>query len=250
MSVTEMPSSGTATRLQPSTSDGPLVEFAELVRVLQDLPSLAEVLEHAVAGAARLVGPAKHVTVSVIDHRAQRTTVATSAVAREIDEAQFARGDGPGVCAMEQGTAVRSDNGCAANRWPQLGSVLKEAGVDNVLSLPLSATDGTFGSLSLFGAPGAAFGTPDVAGAEAWAAIVALSLLPHRRASQWQEALDSRDVIGQAKGILMERFRISADAAFAMLVEASQTRNRKLRDIAATITETGQDLTAVPRRRS
>jgi AmiR/NasT family two-component response regulator len=59
-------------------------------------------------------------------------------------------------------------------------------------------------------------------------------------------ALDSRDLIGQAKGVLMERYRITADTAFGILVRASQDTHRKVRDVAALVTETGETPHPVP----
>jgi AmiR/NasT family two-component response regulator len=58
---------------------------------------------------------------------------------------------------------------------------------------------------------------------------------------QLNQALESRDVIGQAKGILMERNRVTADEAFDMLRRASQQVNRKLRDLAEDIASTGEE---------
>lgn len=217
-------------------------DIAELVSALPHLEHQNDVLEHAVSGAARLVAGARHVTISVADHQSLRTIVATSPAARQIDEAQYAAGAGPCLSAVAQGSLVLDDE-TAARRWPHLQPAFAAAGVSGALSLPLIAPDGTFGALSLFAASGSRFGSRDVVGAEVWATVVALALVPHQRASQWKQALDSRDVIGQAKGILMERFLIPADSAFDMLVEASQTRNRKLRDIARSITETGLDPT-------
>jgi AmiR/NasT family two-component response regulator len=73
-----------------------------------------------------------------------------------------------------------------------------------------------------------------------FATLAALALADALRAEQMRAAVLNRDVIGQAKGILMERHRITADAAFALLAEASQRKNVKLTDVAAYLVETGE----------
>jgi AmiR/NasT family two-component response regulator len=71
------------------------------------------------------------------------------------------------------------------------------------------------------------------------ATLAAFALAESRRAAQLERALQSRDVIGQAKGILMHRHALTADQAFQMLVRASQRTNTKLVDVAVEVTETG-----------
>jgi AmiR/NasT family two-component response regulator len=72
------------------------------------------------------------------------------------------------------------------------------------------------------------------------AAQAALALAAVQRTVHLSRALESRDVIGQAKGVLMERYRITADAAFGILARASQDTNRRLPEVAALVTETGE----------
>jgi AmiR/NasT family two-component response regulator len=75
---------------------------------------------------------------------------------------------------------------------------------------------------------------------EAAAGHAALALQSVRQVAHLTSAVGSRDVIGQAKGVLMERYRITADAAFGILAQASQDAHRKLRDVAQQVTETGE----------
>lgn len=73
-----------------------------------------------------------------------------------------------------------------------------------------------------------------------FAAHAAVAMSNEQERQSLRTAVSSREVIGQAQGILMERFRITADLAFRLLVMASQDTNRKLRDIADELTATGQ----------
>lgn len=111
------------------------------------------------------------------------------------------------------------------------------------LSLSISHGDGTTkGTLTLFAADAGAFGADDRLLAEAYAALAALAVGPalsQVRAAvhdeQLREAIESRDIIGQAKGILMARENCTADEAFEILRRASQRENLKLREVAARV---------------
>jgi AmiR/NasT family two-component response regulator len=93
----------------------------------------------------------------------------------------------------------------------------------------------------------AAFGDPHERVAVLLAAFAALALAEAQRAGQMHDALGNRDIIGQAKGVLMERHRITADAAFGVLSRVSQAENRKLAEVARRLVETGE-LPDVPGR--
>jgi AmiR/NasT family two-component response regulator len=108
-----------------------------------------------------------------------------------------------------------------------------------MLCVPLYVDDHQLGSVSLYATDRDAFTLADEYVARLFAAQAALALAEARRAGQLRQALSSRDVIGQAKGILMERHRITADEAFTMLSWHSQQANQKLADVARTLTETG-----------
>lgn len=74
-----------------------------------------------------------------------------------------------------------------------------------------------------------------------FATHAAVALADAQKIEQLEQAIGTRDVIGQAKGILMERFRIGPDEAFRLLAKASQNRHLKLRDVAVQVAETGVD---------
>jgi AmiR/NasT family two-component response regulator len=99
--------------------------------------------------------------------------------------------------------------------------------------------DQQLGSVSLFATERAVFNLADEYLARLFATQAALALAEARRTDQMRQALGNRDVIGQAKGILMERHRITADEAFTLLSKQSQRVNRKLKDVARQLTETG-----------
>ena len=133
-----------------------------------------------------------------------------------------------------------------ADRWPEFSTVAAKAGVHSVLAVPLVAGNEPIGALNLYSKTPGGYDEADeetavlfseqaaVACANAEVYWRTYSLTEHLR-----EALESRDVIGQAKGILMARRNCTADAAFEALRQASQHRNIKLRDIAEQVVYLG-----------
>lgn len=113
-------------------------------------------------------------------------------------------------------------------------------GVASMLCAPLWVDDRLLGSLSLYADRAAAFTTADRHTAEVCAALAAAAIADAPRGEQLREAMGRRDLIGQAKGILMERHRVTPAQAFDLLAVASQRLNRKLVVVAAHLVDTGE----------
>jgi hypothetical protein len=123
--------------------------------------------------------------------------------------------------------------------FPVFSAACRERGISSALSLPLQVRKAPVGSLNFYAREAQRFGGPVREKARGLAREASLVLAqaqeafrPDETAEQLQEALETRDIIGTAKGILMEREAVSIDEAFQMLVRVSQTRNVKLREIA------------------
>jgi GAF domain-containing protein len=181
-------------------------------------------------------------SVSLVAHDAKRvgTTSATSAGVRAADEAQFRHGGGPCVEAIRTGTELEV---CLpAPRWAAFSAIATGLGFCSVWAFPLSLRHRALGALNLYSRAGhhndeearqaarALAGQAAVVLANASTLMSAELSIRHLR-----DALESRDVIGQAKGILMARHGVSADQAFDDLRRASQGSGRKLRDVAAEV---------------
>ncbi len=141
----------------------------------------------------------------------------------------------------------------AEQRWPRYAQRLADAGLRSVLGVPLHAFGSTIGVMNVYRDTAAPWSTEDVTaaqilGALGASAVVYSSDVTHERdlATQLRSAITSRDTIGQAKGILMEREQVDADAAFALLRDISQRSNRKLREVAAAIVEQHRGPTHAP----
>jgi GAF domain-containing protein len=164
----------------------------------------------------------------------------TGRAPQQLDLLQQQTGQGPCIEAARQQAVIRIDDIRADTRWPVFCARAAELGVGSQLCLPLWAGERRLGTLSLYAESPAAFTRHDERITTVFAALAATALAEAQRAEQMRTAVASRDLIGQAKGILMERHRITADEAFALLAQVSQDGNVKLSEVAARLVETGQ----------
>lgn len=173
------------------------------------------------------------------------TTVAsTDPIVVELDDLQIASDEGPCMDALAGGHPFASDL-ADDSRWPTFGPAAARAGIRSVLAFRLS--EEPVSALNLYARLPAAFGATDRAQGLIFASLAGLALdLAGERAddllrfANLQEALRTRELIGQAQGILIERERITSDQAFDVLRRASQHLNIKVREVALTLVETGE----------
>lgn len=118
-------------------------------------------------------------------------------------------------------------------RWPDYVPLAVQLGLRSQLGVRIYAEARTVGGLNLYSTTTDAIGKDSIATAHMFAAYAAVALGRVRRESHLLEALRTRDLIGQATGIVMERYGVDADRAFGYLTRVSQTSNTKLRDVAA-----------------
>lgn len=117
-------------------------------------------------------------------------------------------------------------------RWPRFGPRAAELGAGSLISFRLYVQENSLGALNLYGATGARFGDEERTIGEVFAAHAALALSEARQYRQMSQELSTRDAIGQAKGMLMQRDDLTGQQAFDLLVRASQHANIKLSDVA------------------
>lgn len=156
-----------------------------------------------------------------------------------LDELQQRAGTGPCIVASRDQVVVRIRDMQQSEESAEFVELATELGVRSLLCLPLWVDDTRLGSLSLYSGEVRDFDDRDARIASLLATHAALVLSDALRAQNLRKAIAGRDVIGQAKGILMERHRITADEAFARLATVSQKSNRKLAELAAELVETG-----------
>ena len=158
----------------------------------------------------------------------------------ELDVLQQRTGAGPCIDASrEQRTVDVPDMGAEA-RWSPFATRAVELGVFSMLCVPLWVDDQRLGSLSLYAPLPHAFGGVTSRIAELYATHAALALADAQRVDQLRRMAANRDLIGQAKGVLMATRKVDADGAFALLVNASQHLNVKLVEVAGEVAATGE----------
>ncbi|MGI8807731.1 MAG: ANTAR domain-containing protein [Acidimicrobiales bacterium] len=197
-------------------------------------------------------------SISLMQNGRPTTPVCSSELALEVDRSQYDNGEGPCLSAIEIEKTVRVDSYTDDVRWPAFTTAAMAQGVMSSLSLPLQVGNEVLGALNLYSKRPEGF-----VGAEADAAVFAgqasvtltnAVALRHAQdlAQQLAVALENRDIIGQAKGLIMAAEGLSSDQAFDVLRRASQRANRKLYDVAREMVERRQlspVLEAVPAAR-
>jgi hypothetical protein len=202
---------------------------------------LDQTLGRIVAAAVDTVPGADQGSISIIRGRRIESRHATQDDIRKLDELQNDLEDGPCVSAIEEpperGALLAEDlAGADAERWPLFAPRVVDAGYRAMASVSLSTARGTRAALNLYAHAPSSFDAYSCHVAELFAIQAAVLLFGASRAEQLQHAVDTRDVIGQAKGILMERFVLDDPSAFALLAESSQRTNMKLVDVARWLT--------------
>jgi GAF domain-containing protein len=235
-------------RGRPSTQDtGTTValdelarRLAEAARGLQQQTDPQQVLDRVVSLAVAMVPGADEATITMV--RARRdvySAAATGELARWFDALQNETGQGPCLDAMWQEQTTRVDDLATDPRWPVLGPRAGARGVGSMLCLQLFVHEDTLGALDLLAHQKSAFTDESEHIGLLLASHSAIAVADAQKLGHAAIALVNRDVIGQAKGILMERFKITADQAFDVLAKVSQDTNRKVYAVAEDLTRTG-----------
>jgi ANTAR domain/GAF domain len=247
----------TRQRHASTPTTGLAIAFAEIARHLYEADDLDEILTRIAETALTAISGCDSSSVTLKgEEGTYDTAAATSETAIAVDRLQYAAEEGPCLDAVEEALVYSSS--LPDPRWPKLGSSPAESGVRSIASYRLAAStvlvDAPLaGSLNTYAGVVNAF---DEEAREIGVILAAHASLAIRATSeresfqglarQLYEAVSSRDVIGQAKGILMERLRITPEEAFDVLRRSSQALNVKLREVARQLSETGEMDGAAP----
>jgi GAF domain-containing protein len=212
--------------------------------VLLSEEKLDAILELVGSLTLRTLEPADGVSVTVVRGGRYESAIYSNELTRRVDSWQYAYSEGPCLEAMEEQRIIYARDLCADARWSGFGKMAALEGVRAVLALPLLPLGDPIGALSIYAASPEPFSESDVDTARMFAqqaAIVIANSVAYSTAimknGHLNAALESRELIGQAKGILMEREGCSAERAFDILREVSQHANRKLREVAQDVVD-------------
>jgi GAF domain-containing protein len=226
--------------LDPAASEAANT-FARLAIELHDASGLGDTVDAVVQFALQALN-CSYAGVALTARGAQPEIAAvTDPVVAEVYTLQLNSDKGPLVTAMRERTTVLIRDTTADHRWPEWAAKVAALGVRSVLDVPL-VTGGdpsrSVGVLGLYSPDADAFSEDDEAIAHILARHASVAVASARHEETMAQAVDARKLVGQAMGILMERFDIDADRSFAILKRYSQDTNTKLRDVAQQLIDT------------
>jgi GAF domain-containing protein len=217
---------------------------AELSRLLVNEESLDDTLQRVADLACHNIGGADVAGLTMMRDGRPTTAAFTDPTSPEVDAAQYETGIGPCLDAFCQQRVFRIESTTEDEQWRPFSEACVEHGVMSTMSLPLGVRGNGLGALNLYSKQPAAFSEDDEQLGMMFAAQASVALAnaqvydsAYRMTQQLQEALTSRAVIDQAKGILMAQRGVGAEEAFNMLRTTSQCENRKLRELAEELVE-------------
>jgi GAF domain-containing protein len=223
-------------------------DFADMAMALLDEPDVAETLETIIEYSRECL-ESDFAGIHIIRNGEIETAAATHEVIRQADKVQTELGEGPCIQAVWDKKTFLVNDVATDPRWPAFGPIAGDLGLHSMLCIRLHTAEETLGALNFYCDKPREFDDEDVALAQVFAQHASVALAIAKREEGLRTAMDARHLIGQAQGILMERFGLSADKSFAVLRRYSQDNNVKLRAVAERIVETRRlpDLTADPR---
>lgn len=213
---------------------------AAAAQAMAEEPTIAATVQRAVEVCTRALARCDMAGVSVVEPDRVHTLAASSELLRVIDDLQFQTGEGPCFDTLSGDGAITAHDLATDERWPRWGSLVAErVGVHASMSYRLSANDHALGALNIYSTEPGAFEHQDLVEGYVLAAHVGAALASSIKQAQLTRALESRTVIGQATGILMERFGLDDTTAFSVLRRLSQTHNIKIVTLATDLVQHG-----------
>lgn len=216
-------------------------ELSEVAREMSTSSGVKETLEAAVDGALTLIDGLESVGISMVYKSGSIETMASSDDrSSRGDELQYELGQGPCLQSIGQEETVHSRDLATEDRWPKWSHrVAEELGVRSMLCFQLFVTHDSIGALNLYSTTVDAFDDEDRDIALALAAHIAVALSAAKELDELHSAIATRTIIGQAQGMLMQRYELNPSQAFDVLSRASQHSNRRLRTVAENLVQNG-----------
>jgi GAF domain-containing protein len=215
-----------------------LAGFARSVQQQQDLEST---LSEIVRAAVELIPGCDDASISVVSGRRRITSRGgLGGFAVVADHLQEVTGEGPCMDAAYVHETVRAADLANDDRWPRFGPEALAVGVAGMLSFQLYVEGDDLGALNLFSRTAGALDEESEHIGLMFAAHAAVAYASAQERAGSARSVATRQLVGRAEGILMERHRVTAEQAFAMLVRVSQDRNTKLRDLAEELVHSGR----------
>lgn len=213
-------------------------EFAELALTLHDGSSFEDTVDLVLEFAVKALHCAYAGLILVHDRSRVETVAATHPVVADLDRIQLESGEGPDLEVIADRHGVLVNDVRTEERWPSWARAVAATGVRSMLGTRLYTTRTTIGSLNFYDPEPDRFGPEDVDVAHMLARHAAVAMDSARDTEHLWRAIDARNLVGQAQGVLMERFGLDGDQAFGVLRRYSQDHNLKLHVVAQRLVET------------
>jgi GAF domain-containing protein len=211
--------------------------LAEVARTINRPQSMAETLDAIAHAAERAIPGFDEVGISLMHADGKvETKAATGDLVWQLDSLQYELDEGPCVSSLREEPVIVVDHVRHAQRWPRYVPEAVKRGLKAQMALRLYVDeDGTLGGINLYSTSGEEIEphAPDVA--QLFAAQAAVALGHAQEVHHLNRALESRQQIGEAIGVLIERYQLDQQAAFNFLVRLSSRSNTKLREVAARV---------------
>lgn len=215
--------------------------LGDLAVEMQNQRDAESVLQTITDGAVHIAPGVRWAGISLIHGQVVEARVPSDPLVAKLDVLQSELGQGPCITALRQHRTVHIDDMSLDRRWPEFAEAAAAAGVHSSLSFQLFVREDNFGALNLYGGEAGVFDDESLLYGEVLAQHASVAMADSNAAETFDRALASRDIIGQAKGIIMERFDVDDIHAFSMLTRLSQTTNTKLVDVARRLVRTRGD---------
>ncbi|GAA1569138.1 GAF and ANTAR domain-containing protein [Kribbella sancticallisti] len=212
--------------------------FARLATELHDSEGVEETVDTVVQFAVRALACCQAGIVLAVRGRRPEIGAVTDPLIERIHAVQIAADDGPMIAALQREELIRIADVRTDGRWPHWAALVCASGIRTVLHLPLMVGNRASGVLSLYCETPDALTGDDEAVAHILARHASVAVASAQHEASLAQAVDARKLIGQAMGILMERYGLSDDRAFEVLKRYSQDSNTKLRDVAQQLIDT------------
>lgn len=213
--------------------------LAQAAREINTGHDLGSTLDSIVHTAARSLPGIDHVGISVAHRKGLvETKAGTDSLVWELDDLQYSLREGPCSHAIDVEPVIIVNRLRDERRWPNYVPQAVRMGVRAQMAVRLYVEDETLGGLNLYATATDEIDPDVVHTAELFATHAALALGRARREGQLSEALATRKVIGQAMGLVMERYQMDEERAFQFLVRVSSASNIRLRDVAQELIDT------------
>jgi GAF domain-containing protein len=213
-------------------TESSLLEIANRLAASLGPGDLDETLSRITAAAVELIPHVAYASITVRHQDGRLETVSPTDDALEVlDEKQYALREGPCYDAATDRAQVVSDDLGSDPRYTNYGPLAVAAGIFSQAAFRLFERNGTEGALNLYSTDCGAF--TDLDGVAAlFRSQAGIAVAYAHEVQNLTEALETRTTIGKAMGIVMERYRLNDERAFAFLTRLSQHRNVKLRLVA------------------